>query len=319
MYTVLLTAKLIRLVTLRVSLYTGFMEPRSVLFHPPCLRRSKSPPGIRPAGCCRRLDRDRPAPCRRGPSAARSARFSARGRRISAVATGNARRRCLRPRPRGKPEDRPGPIRGRGGTIFQGEAGLYSVRLHAVAEEDGESVYELIVDGRNLGRRTNPRVAEKRVPTTHAWTEVRLAPGMRLRVLFAGRSNGTLPRRGGFRLVARPVAQHRNCPLGLDSVALYLCIQRIPFPFHRVLDRRPFTSTPPSARSEVAPPARRFPFQRLLPPPNPHYEHEPTPLLGSTAALRPSSPLRWRMLPTLKSHRRPPLPPHQPPRPRPSC
>jgi hypothetical protein len=76
---------------------------------------------------------------------------------------------------------------------FRGGAGLYTIRRHAVAEEDGESVYELLVDGKNLGRRINPRVAEKRVAASHVWENVRLTPGVQLRVLFAGRSNGLHP------------------------------------------------------------------------------------------------------------------------------
>jgi hypothetical protein len=83
-------------------------------------------------------------------------------------------------------------------TIFQGDAGLYTVRLHAIAEEDGESVYELVVDGQSFGRRTNPRVAEKRVPVAHVWADVRLVAGTRLRVLFAGRSNGLYPEGDSF-------------------------------------------------------------------------------------------------------------------------
>jgi hypothetical protein len=78
-------------------------------------------------------------------------------------------------------------------TSFGGDDGIYLIRLHATAEEDGESVYELVVDGKNLGQRTNSRVSEKRVPVTHTWEKVRLTSGMQVRVLFAGRSNGLHP------------------------------------------------------------------------------------------------------------------------------
>lgn len=82
--------------------------------------------------------------------------------------------------------------------VYEGPAGTFDLRLTAVAEEDGESVYELVVAGKNLGRRTNPTVTEKRVVTVHTWSRVSLAPGMRLRVLFAGRSNGRYPEGDGF-------------------------------------------------------------------------------------------------------------------------
>lgn len=81
---------------------------------------------------------------------------------------------------------------------FDGPPGKYAVRVLAVAEEDGESVYELHVGKENHGRKTNPVVKEKRVPVTHVWEPVTLAPGTRVRVLFAGRSNGRYPEGDAF-------------------------------------------------------------------------------------------------------------------------
>lgn len=83
-------------------------------------------------------------------------------------------------------------------TVFAGLPGRYAVRLETVAEEDGESVYEFVIDGRSVGRRINPRVAEKRMPTTHCWENVVLRPGMSLRILFAGRSNRLVREADGF-------------------------------------------------------------------------------------------------------------------------
>lgn len=81
---------------------------------------------------------------------------------------------------------------------FDGPPGRYAIRLLAVAEEDGESVYELHVGNELHGRKTNPVVKEKRVPVTHVWEPVTLAPGTRVRVLFAGRSNGRYPEGDAF-------------------------------------------------------------------------------------------------------------------------
>jgi hypothetical protein len=80
--------------------------------------------------------------------------------------------------------------------VFEGPTGRYLIRLNAVAEEDGESIYELVVDGRSLGRRTNPRSTEPRRPAAHTWEAVPVKTGERLRILFAGRSNGLIPEDG---------------------------------------------------------------------------------------------------------------------------
>jgi hypothetical protein len=82
--------------------------------------------------------------------------------------------------------------------VFTGRAGTYRLELLAVAEEDGESEYRLAVNGRELPSRTNPPVTEKRVPVRHRWSGVTLAPGDRVRVIFAGRSNGRIPEGAGF-------------------------------------------------------------------------------------------------------------------------
>jgi hypothetical protein len=81
---------------------------------------------------------------------------------------------------------------------FTGPAGVYDLRLLALAEEDGESVYQLKVGERSLGQRANPVTKEKRQPVWHEWSNVRLEPGMRIRVLFAGRSNGRYPEGDAF-------------------------------------------------------------------------------------------------------------------------
>jgi hypothetical protein len=81
---------------------------------------------------------------------------------------------------------------------FTGPAGVYDLRLLAVAEEDGESVYQVMVGDRSLPPRVNPVTKEKRQPVWHGWSGVRLEPGIRIRVLFAGRSNGRYPEGDAF-------------------------------------------------------------------------------------------------------------------------
>ncbi len=81
--------------------------------------------------------------------------------------------------------------------VFKGEAGRFILQLTAVAEEDGESTYHIIVNGRTLERRQNPPVLEKRVPVHHRWGPLALEPGDRIRIVFAGATNGKIPERDG--------------------------------------------------------------------------------------------------------------------------
>lgn len=80
---------------------------------------------------------------------------------------------------------------------FKGEPGRFVLQLTAVAEEDGESTYQLIVNGRAFEPRQNPPVLEKRVPVIHRWGPIALKPGDRIRIVFAGATNGKIPERGG--------------------------------------------------------------------------------------------------------------------------
>jgi len=77
--------------------------------------------------------------------------------------------------------------------VYSGPAGTFDVTLISVAEEDGESVYQLVVAGEGLGERQNPPQAGKRTAARHHWKNVTLAPGACIRVVFAGRTNGKIP------------------------------------------------------------------------------------------------------------------------------
>lgn len=81
---------------------------------------------------------------------------------------------------------------------FNGPAGTYTVVLLAVAEEDGESVYRLAINGVEFPARVNPTTAEKRKPVRHRWSGIALRTGDRVTVYLSGRSNRTIPERGGF-------------------------------------------------------------------------------------------------------------------------
>jgi hypothetical protein len=76
--------------------------------------------------------------------------------------------------------------------VFAGPSRNYDLTLQAVAEEDGESIYRLWVDDRDLGERRNPPQSGKRAAVSHRWPGVKLETGMRIRVVFAGHTNGKI-------------------------------------------------------------------------------------------------------------------------------
>jgi hypothetical protein len=81
--------------------------------------------------------------------------------------------------------------------IYHGPTGRYDLVLLAVAEEDGESRYRIIIGDRELDERRNPPQTGKREGTLHRWPGIALEPGVRIRVIFAGHTNGKIPEGDG--------------------------------------------------------------------------------------------------------------------------
>lgn len=81
---------------------------------------------------------------------------------------------------------------------FRGSPGNYSNVLEALTEKDGESTYQLFVNGYDFGPRTNPRMEEEFVTIPHTWTDVSLAPGDLIRIAFNSHSNGIYPEGDGY-------------------------------------------------------------------------------------------------------------------------
>ncbi len=104
--------------------------------------------------------------------------------------------------------------------IYPGPPGVYDLTLLAVAEEDGESVYRILVDDRDLGTRRNPPQTGKRIVMPHRWRGIALKKDTRLRVVFAGHTNGKIPEgsgtawsRGRWRaLVIETASTHEGAP-----------------------------------------------------------------------------------------------------------
>lgn len=83
-------------------------------------------------------------------------------------------------------------------TVFAGPAGTYRVELIALGETDGESSYELFVDGKLKGRATNQPTTTDYVPQVHDLGEIRLRMGQTVAVAFNSASNGKIPEGEGF-------------------------------------------------------------------------------------------------------------------------
>jgi hypothetical protein len=82
--------------------------------------------------------------------------------------------------------------------VFHGVPGVYDLTLVAVAEEDGESRYALVVNGTPHALKTNPPSPVKRRPFRHTWLGIALQEGDRIRIIFQGHSNGQVPEGDGF-------------------------------------------------------------------------------------------------------------------------
>ncbi|MEM9080141.1 MAG: hypothetical protein AAGC74_05550 [Verrucomicrobiota bacterium] len=83
---------------------------------------------------------------------------------------------------------------------FEGEAGVYEVKLTTITEFDGESEYRLLVDGKVVAEFKNPRVDKKgdMKPHEHVWRKIELGKGSRLAVESMVASNGLIPEGDGF-------------------------------------------------------------------------------------------------------------------------
>lgn len=83
-------------------------------------------------------------------------------------------------------------------TVFAGAAGTYQIELTTLGETDGESSYELLIDGQQKGRVTNQPTINDYAPQVHNLGMVRLLPGQVIAITFNSSSNGKIPEGDGF-------------------------------------------------------------------------------------------------------------------------
>jgi hypothetical protein len=83
-------------------------------------------------------------------------------------------------------------------TVFSGPAGTYRLALTTLGETDGESSYELFIDGERKGQVTNEPTETDYAPQAHDLGKVRLEPGQVISITFNSASNGLIPEGDGF-------------------------------------------------------------------------------------------------------------------------
>jgi hypothetical protein len=82
--------------------------------------------------------------------------------------------------------------------VFPGPSGTYDIVLTTLAETDGESTYQLLVNGTRVGEFQNPPTEEDYKPVHHRWKQVPLKQGDVVKVAFSTHSNGRTPEGAGF-------------------------------------------------------------------------------------------------------------------------
>jgi len=114
---------------------------------------------------------------------------------------------------------------------IQGAARRHQITLRTIAEEDGESAYEVLVNSHSLGRKTNPPTEQKRLRTALTFAPATPVPGDKIRVVFAGANNRKIPENGGFAHARGRWRELELAPLPLGKPSLLsagLLLPRVP-------------------------------------------------------------------------------------------
>lgn len=82
--------------------------------------------------------------------------------------------------------------------VFEGVAGIYNLKLRALAELDGESNYRIAINNKLLdGTKTNPVIhgtnSEDYTPAFHVWEDISLTSGDKIRIESSSETNGKIP------------------------------------------------------------------------------------------------------------------------------
>ncbi len=89
----------------------------------------------------------------------------------------------------------------RASRTFDGATGSYDVTITTMTEEDGESIYRLLVNGTKVATYTNPYVGPGSPldlqPNTHTWSGISIPNGATIAIESNADTNGKIPEDGG--------------------------------------------------------------------------------------------------------------------------
>ena len=74
-------------------------------------------------------------------------------------------------------------------STFTGKPGKYDITLTTMAETDGESTYRLLIDGKQIGKFTNPKTSTDYKPTHKTWPNIAITDKAKIRVEFNTATN----------------------------------------------------------------------------------------------------------------------------------
>jgi hypothetical protein len=85
-----------------------------------------------------------------------------------------------------------------GKTVFEKPSGTYDVIITTLTETDGESTYQLLINGKKAGEFQNPATEKDYVPAQHRWPGIEMKNGDEVIVAFNTHSNKRTPEGAGF-------------------------------------------------------------------------------------------------------------------------
>lgn len=92
-----------------------------------------------------------------------------------------------------KHEDKPAAV----SFAFEGASGRYDIQLTTLLESDGESTYQVLVDGKLVGVMQNPETTTDYLPHENIFKNIRLKSGATITVVCIAHTNGKVPEGNG--------------------------------------------------------------------------------------------------------------------------
>ena len=81
---------------------------------------------------------------------------------------------------------------------WEGVSGVYDITIETMPEEDGESTYQLFINGEIKGQFTNPKTDLAFGHASQKWEKIRVNTGDIIRIASNTNSNGLIPENEGY-------------------------------------------------------------------------------------------------------------------------